>query len=104
MRKFSGIRGRAKREDFVKIFRRNLLAGINFYELALNSSEYIEKVFLLVRDFPPISLILVKILYEEVKIKFSGGVINVVNLFSEILVPYELWYLRKQISTFVDFA
>lgn len=87
MRKFSGIRGRAKREDFVKIFRRNLLAGINFYELALNSSEYIEKVFLLVRDFPPISLILVKILCEEVKVRLNRGAINVVNLFSESLVP-----------------
>ena len=87
MRKFSGIRGRAKREDFGKIFRRNLLAGINFYELALNSSEYIEKVFLLVRDFPPISLILVKILCEEVKVRLNRGAINVVNLFSESLVP-----------------
>lgn len=104
MHKFSGIRGGAKMEDFIKIFKTNLLAGINFYDLVLNSSESIKKNCWLVREFLPISLILVKILYEEVKIKFSGGVINVANLFSEILVPYELWYLRKQISTFVDFA
>ena len=40
MHKFSGIRGGAKMEDFIKIFKTNLLAGINFYDLVLNSSEY----------------------------------------------------------------
>ena len=86
MHKFSGIRGGAKRADFVKIFKKTLLAGINFYETVLNDSEYIEKICLLVYEFPPISLMLVKMLYEEVKDKFIRRVINVINLFSERLV------------------
>ena len=40
MHKFSGIRGGAKMEDFIKIFKTNLLVGMNFYDLVLNSSEY----------------------------------------------------------------